>query len=117
MATDSAEDRAAGENLSSDSRRLSIDRHTSRTLELGQQVEEQQHGSKRGLCSKELLQAETIGTQTVLQLGNAIFHELSPGAPGPEYYLETISMASTFGPPITGTNWIETAPFAVTVHG
>src|SRR6202043_1152179 len=69
-----AEDRTAGEDLSPDGRRLSIHRHTSRTLELGQQVEEQQHGSKRGLCGKELFEAEAIGAQVVLQLGNAILH-------------------------------------------
>jgi hypothetical protein len=37
----SAENSAAGEDLSPESSRLAIDRQTSRTLELGQQVEQQ----------------------------------------------------------------------------
>ena len=67
------EDRAAGENLRADRRRLAITWQTSCPLELGQEIEEQQHRPKSGFCREELFHAESVGSQIVLQLGNAIF--------------------------------------------
>src|SRR5580765_4494381 len=68
------EDRAAGENLRADRGRLAITWQTSCPLELGQEIEQQQHRPKSGFCCEELFHAEAVGSQIVLQLGNAIFH-------------------------------------------
>jgi len=56
----------AGENLSAEGRRLSISRQSGCALELGQEIEDQQHGAERRLGSEELLQAESIGSEIVL---------------------------------------------------
>ena len=68
------EDRATGENLRADRRRLPIPWQTSCPLELGQEIETT--APTGGFC-RELFHAESIGP-TVLQLGNAIFHVRTP---------------------------------------
>src|SRR3984885_14387802 len=80
----SAENGTTGEDLSPDRGRLAIDRKSSRALELGQQVEQQQHGAEGGFGSKELFQAETVGAQIMLQLGDAVFHVSAPVVASPD---------------------------------
>jgi hypothetical protein len=54
----------------------------SRALELGEKVEKQQHGAESGFRGKELFQAEAVGSQIMLQFGNAVFHVGAPVAAG-----------------------------------
>ena len=64
--------------------RLAIDRQTGGALELGQQVEQQQHGPKGGLGGEELFHAEAIGAQVMLQFGDAVFHVGAPVVVAPD---------------------------------
>ena len=66
-------DRAAGENLRANRGRFAIAWQAGCPLKLRQQIEEQQHGAKRGFRGEELFQAEAVGSQIMLQLGNAVF--------------------------------------------
>src|SRR6266480_4523892 len=78
------EDRAAGENLRADRRRLAITWQTSCPLELGQEIEEQQHRPESGFCREELFHAEAMGPQIMLQLGDAVFHVGPPIVVAPD---------------------------------
>ena len=79
-----AEDRAAGENLCANGGWLPIAWQTSCPLELREQIEEEQYGAKRSIGGEELFQAETVGAQVMLQLGNAIFHVGPPIVVAPD---------------------------------
>ena len=55
-----------------------------RPLELGQQIEEQEHGAKSGFGGEELFEAEAVGPQIMLQLGDAVFHVGAPIVVAPD---------------------------------
>ena len=70
-ATGTAEDRAAGEDLRANRSWLAITGQAGCPLELGQEIEEQQHRPKGGVCREELFHAEAVGPQIMLQLGGS----------------------------------------------
>jgi hypothetical protein len=65
------EDRAAGENLRAHRSWLAITWQAGCPLELGQEIAEQQHRPKGGVCREELFHAEAVGPQIMLQLGGS----------------------------------------------
>src|SRR4051794_38795367 len=67
-AAGAAEDRAAGEHLRAGSGRLTITWQASCPLELGEQIEEQQHRTEGRFGGEELFQTETMSAQIMLQL-------------------------------------------------
>src|ERR1022692_1321118 len=75
---------AAGENLRANGGWLAITWQTSCPLELGQEIEEQQHRPKSGFCREELFHAEAVGCQIMLQLSNAVFHVGPPIVVAPD---------------------------------
>ncbi|MCZ2079953.1 MAG: hypothetical protein LC130_33725 [Bryobacterales bacterium] len=52
--------------------RLAVTGQTGGALELGLQIEQQQHGAEGGLGGMELFEASMVRTQSVLQPGHAI---------------------------------------------
>ena len=79
-----AEDRAAGEHLGAERGGLAIAPQTGGSLELCQEIEQQQHAAKRGFRGEKRFQAETVGAQVVLQFGDAVFHVGAPIVTAPD---------------------------------
>src|SRR5690242_14158017 len=69
-----AENGSAGQHLRAERGRFSIGWQASCTLELREQVEDQQHGPECGFGSEELLHAKSVGPESMLQFSNPILH-------------------------------------------
>src|ERR1700739_2228433 len=81
-----AENGATSENLSANGGGLAIARQASSTLKLREQIEQQKNCAKRRFGGEELFQAEAIGSQVVLQVGDAIFHVGAPIVVAPDIF-------------------------------
>ena len=71
---DSAEQRAAKENLGTQRGGLAIAGETAGALKFFQQIEQQQNAADGGFDGEELAQAKIVGSQIAFQFGEAIFH-------------------------------------------
>jgi hypothetical protein len=67
-----AQDGSAGEDLSAKSGRFAIARQLGGALELGESVKQEQDGPKRCFGGAELLEAESVGTQVMLEFGDTV---------------------------------------------
>src|SRR5208337_2090087 len=81
-----AQDGATGKHLGAQRGRFAINRQASRALKLREQVEQQQDGLESGFGGEELLQAETVSAEVMLEFGDAVFHIGSPVVIAPDFF-------------------------------
>ena len=67
-----AQDGATGEHLGAQRRGLAVDRQPGGALKLRKQVEQQQDGLEGGFGGEEFLQTEAVGSEVVLEFGDAV---------------------------------------------
>jgi len=84
--TRTPENSSAGQNLRAQCSRFSIAWQPGGTLELGQQVEDQQHGPEGGFGSEEVVHAKSVGPEIMLQLGNPVLHIRTPVVIAPDFF-------------------------------
>lgn len=80
-----SQDGTAGEHLRTQRGRLAINGQANGTLKLTEQVEQQQDSLESGFSGEERLQAETVGSQIVLELSDAVLHVGPPVVVAPDF--------------------------------
>ena len=81
-----AQDGTTGEHLCAQGRRFAVDGQAGGALKLAEQIEQQQHGLEGSFGGEELLQTETVGSQVVLEFGDAVFHVGAPVVVAPDFF-------------------------------
>src|SRR5512138_1005211 len=83
-AASATEKRSAGQDLGADRRRRSIAGQFGRSLKFGEEIEQEEYGTKGCFGGEEFSEAESIRAQVVFQFGNPVFHVGAPVVVAPD---------------------------------